>query len=201
LITRIESARLLCANKTYFGGGTIATLRVDRLEHSLRAQSSLVDANKPWLALEDGTPNFCGISELGERCVGKVALIYSHEYTGIGFNTLYTELGGMSAIESRAVQCATSVRLALRELVHANNGTHVATIYESGVEAHRGPVVAFNLWRSNGQPIGFVEVGTLASLVGIQLRCGCFCKYVCVCIHICSVTFCKRLALELVSCI
>lgn len=66
----------------------------------------------------------------------------------------------------------------LLELHHAN-GRPMAILYSDTDyedETRQGGVVAFNLLRSNGENIGFVEVLNMANLHKIYLRTGCFCN-------------------------
>nr|GLL38252.1 molybdenum cofactor sulfurase [Ipomoea trifida] len=109
---------------------------------------------------EDGTVSFLSIASIHH-----------------GFRVLNTLT--MSSVSRHTASLATYVRKTLLALRH-KNGEHVCTIY--GVNTPEilpgkvGPIVSFNLKRSDGTWYGYREVEKLASLAGIQLRTGCFCN-------------------------
>lgn len=63
--------------------------------------------------------------------------------------------------------------------LHHSNGTPVAKLYCNTTYDNRalqGGIVAFNLIRSNGEYVGYMEVLKMAALFNIHLRTGCFCN-------------------------
>eukprot|EP00038_Savillea_parva_P028571 m.65858 g.65858 ORF g.65858 m.65858 type:complete len:918 (+) comp8319_c0_seq3:88-2841(+) len=150
LIVRNESAPLLRA-KAYFGGG------------SLDAYSPTTTFVQPREALsgrfEDGTVSFLAIAALDS-----------------GFDVL-TQLG-MLAIQRHTFALAKYTAHGLEALRH-HDGSPVVQLYSAtkfDSEDIQGPVVTFNLKRSDGTWVGFAEVERLASLRGVHLRTGCFCN-------------------------
>lgn len=64
-------------------------------------------------------------------------------------------------------------------MLHHSNGRPVAKLYsDTAYDNHdmQGGIVAFNLIRSNGEYIGYMEVLNMAALFKIHLRTGCFCN-------------------------
>lgn len=64
-------------------------------------------------------------------------------------------------------------------MLHHNNGRPVAKLYsDTTYDNHdmQGGIVAFNLIRSNGEYVGYMEVLNMAALFKIHLRTGCFCN-------------------------
>lgn len=63
--------------------------------------------------------------------------------------------------------------------LHHRNGTPVAKLYADSDYEDRnsqGGIVTFNLIRSNGEYVGYMEVVNMAALFKIHLRTGCFCN-------------------------
>lgn len=64
-----------------------------------------------------------------------------------------------------------------REQQQQEHGTRSRSLpRRPGGVAGQGPVVAFNLLRADGSPVGHREMEKLASLSGILLRTGCCCN-------------------------
>lgn len=60
-----------------------------------------------------------------------------------------------------------------------SNGEPVAKIYTHdtfSTKETQGPIVNFNLLKSDGRFVGYGEVEQMAELYNIQLRTGCFCN-------------------------
>lgn len=60
-----------------------------------------------------------------------------------------------------------------------SNGKMVATIYcyDHFIDNKtQGPILNFNLFRSDGSIVGYTEVEKMAELYNVQLRTGCFCN-------------------------
>lgn len=63
--------------------------------------------------------------------------------------------------------------------LHHNNGNPVAKLYSDTDYEDcdlQGGIVTFNILRSNGDYVGYMEVLNMAALYKIQLRTGCFCN-------------------------
>eukprot|EP01018_Ginkgo_biloba_P031481 Gb_30425 [translate_table: standard] len=158
LIVRTEAAQKL--QKSYFGGGTVAASIAD------------IDFVKKREGLEqrfeDGTVSFLSIATLqhGFRAINQ-----------LGISNITRHTGSLTAYTSNKLA-------ALRH----SNGVQVCVLYGRhnigvsdfvnywGPSCQQGPVVTFNLKRSDGSWVGYREVERLAAIKGIQLRTGCFCN-------------------------
>ncbi|GAM28706.1 hypothetical protein SAMD00019534_118820 [Acytostelium subglobosum LB1] len=138
-------------NKLYFGGGTVnASLAQERF-HVFR--------NSNHQKFEDGTTSFLSI----------IALKY-------GFDML--ESLGVQNISNHTFSLVQHLYRTLTKLKH-HNGRPLVTIYADNDytdPSQQGAIINFNLFRSDGSPIGSNEVEKLASLKNIHLRVGCFCN-------------------------
>ena len=68
--------------------------------------------------------------------------------------------------------------ISMSELKHSN-GNKVCLLYcdtDFEGEEKQGPIINFNLLRSDGQVVGYSQVDKLASVFDIHLRTGCFCN-------------------------
>lgn len=151
LLVKNESADVL--KKTYFGGGTVGVSSPTECTHINR--SSLSDR------FEDGTVPFLDI----------IALRH-------GLDSLKNLGGGMKSISRHTFIVAQYFHHYLQSLHHGNS-QQVADIYCHGDfsdPSKQGPIVNFNLKRSDGSYIGFAEVDKMAQLYNIHLRTGCFCN-------------------------
>jgi molybdenum cofactor sulfurtransferase len=111
---------------------------------------------------EDGTVNFLDIIALQHairehrRLFGSQEAISRHTHTL--FHYLYQRMAGLR---------------------HAN-GQPVCQLYvdpKRGLDVeHQGPTLAFNLWRPDGRPVGYVEVERIANVHRIHIRTGGFCN-------------------------
>lgn len=138
--------------KRYFGGGTVTNALA----------TSAVQAFRPLLheRLEDGTVPFSSIAALAH-----------------GFAAL-DRLGGTEAIGRHTHALAQYLYKGLSELRHSN-GLKVCRIFgkhELDDESQQGPILAMVLVQADGSPVGYSEVGRMASLCGIHIRTGCFCN-------------------------
>ncbi|VDD86748.1 unnamed protein product [Enterobius vermicularis] len=150
LIVRHDSMELL--KKNYFGGGTVRLMVPD--DFSVFYKNDFSER-----LFEDGTVNYWGIAAV-ER----------------GFEDLEA-YGGMSEIENKTYRLSSALRKLLNQKY--DNGSPVAKIYEHSGDASsetQGPIVTFNLLRSDGTYVGYAEVEKMCSLYGIELRTGCFCN-------------------------
>lgn len=142
--------------RRYFGGGSVdivvpgSTFAVPRSEPTVLASMS------------SGTVHFRGIAALR-----------------FGFEEIH-RYGGMQRIHSHVTCLAQELVHRLRKLKHGN-GTSAVQVYgqqHSTIVSCPGSVVSFNVFRSDGNPVGFNDVSKLAALntPPIQLRTGCFCN-------------------------
>ncbi|XP_023756038.1 molybdenum cofactor sulfurase isoform X2 [Lactuca sativa] len=150
LVVGNEAAKLL--KKTYFSGGTVAASIADI--DFVKRREGIEES------FEDGTLSFLNIASIRH-----------------GFNILNTLT--TSAISRHTSSLARYTKNMLLALRHAN-GVEVCKIYGlhslKAVYSGVGPVISFNLKRSDGSWVGHREVEKLAFLSGIQLRTGCFCN-------------------------
>ncbi|KAH9288390.1 hypothetical protein KI387_032507, partial [Taxus chinensis] len=153
LIVRADAAQKL--QKSYFGGGTVAASIADI--DFVRKREGL----EQWL--EDGTSSFLSIAALqhGFKVINQ-----------LGISEIACHTGSLTAYTS-------TMLAALRH----SNGVHVCVLYGrhnakgyQGLSHAQGPIVTFNLKRSDGSWVGCREVEKLACIRGIQLRTGCFCN-------------------------
>ncbi|PNY07466.1 molybdenum cofactor sulfurase-like protein, partial [Trifolium pratense] len=150
LIVRNDAAKLL--KKSYFSGGTVAASIADI--DFIKRREGIEEL------FEDGTASFLSIASLHH-----------------GFKILNSLT--VSAISRHTTSLALYTRKTLLALRHGN-GSSVCILYgphNSMETCHEmGPIVSFNLKRSDGSWYGYREMEKLASLSGIQLRTGCFCN-------------------------
>ncbi|XP_064390150.1 molybdenum cofactor sulfurase-like isoform X2 [Halichondria panicea] len=151
LLVRRDCCGLL--RKGYYGGGTVAATVSRERFHVHRAQLHE--------RLEDGTVSFLSIAAL------------SH-----GFDAL-TRIGrSMEDISTHTFTLAQYVYTSLAHLRHSN-GSPVVIVYCHGRYAdpsQQGPIINFNVLRSDGRVVGYSEVDKLACVYDIHLRTGCFCN-------------------------
>ncbi|XP_045829507.1 molybdenum cofactor sulfurase isoform X2 [Trifolium pratense] len=150
LIVRNDAAKLL--KKSYFSGGTVAASIADI--DFIKRREGIEEL------FEDGTASFLSIASLHR-----------------GFKILNSLT--VSAISRHTTSLALYTRKTLLALRHGN-GSSVCILYgpHNSMETYHemGPIVSFNLKRSDGSWYGYREMEKLASLSGIQLRTGCFCN-------------------------
>jgi molybdenum cofactor sulfurtransferase len=156
------------SRRQYQGGGSVDIMLPNR-DYTVPKGRSIGLAS-----FQNGTSHFRGIANL------------TH-----GFDSL-ERVGGMSAIHRHASCLANEMSSLLRRMKH-NNGIPVIRLYGAwGSETRivggeddyddqnptRGPIVALNVFRSDGTAVGYNEVSKLASLnrPPIQFRTGCFCN-------------------------
>lgn len=144
--------------KTYFGGGTVSAYSSDTNFHVFRP--ALQDRYK------DGTPPFLEILSLryGFEMLAKLTVTP---------NKLTMDLVGQHTF------ClAHFVYHKLKGLRHYN-GQEACRLYsDTGhkTSSDQGPIINFNILRSNGDYVGYSEVSSLAAIYNIHLRTGCFCN-------------------------
>lgn len=145
---------------SYFGGGSVDAV--------LPSIDFVVPRSSPstLAAMSNGTVHFRGIASLSA-----------------GFDQL-DRMGGMIAIRKHTVALSRELAGQLKGLKH-RNGYPSVVIYGDWnedmslkMDNFPGPVVAFNIVRSDGSFVGYNEVSKLAALNNppIQLRTGCFCN-------------------------
>jgi molybdenum cofactor sulfurtransferase len=148
LLRREVAARM--GGKAYFGGGTVLAALAGSRFHRLRPE--------PSQRLADGTENFLGIVSLAPGLARLRAL-------------------GMGRIEAHVFALTRFMHDQLAGLRHFNGAPVVELYGPPPTGPHlRGPVLAFNLRRPQGEYVGYAEVEKLAGLYRIQLRTGCFCN-------------------------
>ncbi|CAL8109547.1 unnamed protein product [Orchesella dallaii] len=151
LIVRNESAHVL--KKQYFGGGTVNIAVPSQPFHVKRANL--------YERFEDGTIPFLSILAIRD-----------------GLDTLSRLCDSMDTIRERTFRLAQYFYKNLSSM-HYGNGQLVAKIYSDTdytSSKTQGPVVTFNLLRSDGSIIGYSEMEQIAYLHDVHLRYGCFCN-------------------------
>ncbi|KAF9353881.1 hypothetical protein BGX34_011309 [Mortierella sp. NVP85] len=141
--------------KKYFGGGTVSAIASDEPWQVYRA--SLHGR------FEDGTLNYMDIVALD-----------------LAFESIREIYGGYSNISPHVTALHQFLYRTMKELKHYNRAP-LCDIYVDGedlvgnAQAY-GPILNFNLRRSNGNWIGYGDVERLASMKNIHLRTGGFCN-------------------------
>ncbi|KAG0208544.1 hypothetical protein BGX28_000548 [Mortierella sp. GBA30] len=164
VIVKTELADKL--RKGYFGGGTVSAITSD--EHWQVYRSSLHGR------FEDGTLNYLDIVALD-----------------LAFESIKEIYGDYSKISPHVTTLHRALYQAMRGLKHYN-GAPLCDIYVDDAEENTaisetgsrlvgdprayGPILNFNLKRSNGQWIGYGDVERLASMKNIHVRTGGFCN-------------------------
>ncbi|XP_043587723.1 molybdenum cofactor sulfurase 1 [Bombus pyrosoma] len=149
LLVKNDSASAL--QKVYYGGGTIDVSLTSDLFHIKR---KILHQR-----FEDGTIPFLSIISLKH-----------------GFDILSSIT--MDKISKHVFSLARFLHRSLLILHHAN-GKPVAKLYcDTAFDNHniQGGIVTFNLMRSNGEYVGYMEILHMAALFKIHLRTGCFCN-------------------------
>ncbi|XP_011645423.1 molybdenum cofactor sulfurase 1 [Pogonomyrmex barbatus] len=137
--------------KVYYGGGTVnvalSTKRFHRKRQVLHQR------------FEDGTIPFLSIASLkyGFEILSKLT---------------------MDQISKHVFSLAKALHYSLLTLHHCNGKPVVKLYSDSDYEdrVSQGGIVTFNLIRSNGEYVGYMEVVNMAALFKIHLRTGCFCN-------------------------
>nr|XP_003703471.2 PREDICTED: molybdenum cofactor sulfurase 1 isoform X1 [Megachile rotundata] len=149
LLVKNSSADVL--QKVYYGGGTVDVSLSSEMYHVKR--KSLHER------FEDGTVPFLSIISLRH-----------------GFDILSSIT--MEAISKHVFSLAKFLYKSLL-MLHHSNGQPVVKLYSDTVYEDcnlQGGIIAFNLIRSNGEYVGYMEVLHVAALFKIHLRTGCFCN-------------------------
>eukprot|EP00761_Pharyngomonas_kirbyi_P001752 gb/GECH01001756.1/.p1 GENE.gb/GECH01001756.1/~~gb/GECH01001756.1/.p1 ORF type:complete len:788 (+),score=135.98 gb/GECH01001756.1/:1-2364(+) len=157
LIASKKALHKLRENKISFAGGTVLASAVESEFHKLRQSPA---------CFEEGTISYMDIVALNE-------VMKTHE------NISMLNLQHI-AQHTHDLACVMAERL--NSLQHFN-GVKLVEFYgnwSSMIDmkkvTNQGPIISFNLIRSNGQYIGYSEVSKLAVLNNICLRTGCFCN-------------------------
>jgi len=153
LILRNEAADSL--QKVYFGGGTVVSLISEERHHRLKEDFSA--------RFEEGTVSFLSLMSLRH-----------------GFNFIQSKFGGIANIERHTAALTDYAYEELEKLAHPS-GEKVVKFYGRHRWVNRklvdqGPILAFNVFRSDGSPVGYKEFNSLAAARNINIRTGCFCN-------------------------
>ncbi|KAF9093461.1 hypothetical protein BGX23_003282 [Mortierella sp. AD031] len=157
VIVKTELADKL--RKAYFGGGTVSAIASD--------ESWQVYRTSLHGRYEDGTLNYLDIVALD-----------------LAFDSIREIYGSYSSISPHVTALHRLLYQSMRSLKHYN-GAPLCDIYVEGMDsgldlvgdpALYGPILNFNLKRSNGQWIGYGDVERLASMKNIHVRTGGFCN-------------------------
>ncbi|EGI67561.1 Molybdenum cofactor sulfurase 1 [Acromyrmex echinatior] len=149
LLVKNKSSDVL--DKMYYGGGTVdIALSFERFH---RKRQIL------YQRFEDGTVPFLSIASL--------------QY---GFEIL-SKLT-MDQISKHVFSLAKTLHHSLLILHHCNDKPVVKLYSDSDYEDRKsqGGIVTFNVMRSNGEYVGYMEVLNMAAIFKIHLRTGCFCN-------------------------
>ncbi|XP_032687894.1 molybdenum cofactor sulfurase 1 isoform X2 [Odontomachus brunneus] len=149
LLVKNSSADVL--GKIYYGGGTVDVALASEMFHRKRRMLHQ--------RFEDGTLPYLSIASLR-----------------YGFDIL-SKLT-MDKISEHVFSLAKIFHHSLLTL-HHRNGKSAAKLYADSDYEDRnsqGGIVTFNLIRSNGEYVGYMEVVNMAALFKIHLRTGCFCN-------------------------
>ena len=149
LLVKNDSANVL--QKVYYGGGTV--------DVSLSSEMFHIKRQSLHQRFEDGTVPFLSIISLrhGLDILSSITMKKISEHVFSLAKVLYNSL----------------------LTLHHSNGKPVARLYSDTAYDDndlQGSIVAFNLMRSNGEYIGYMEVLNMAALYKIHLRTGCFCN-------------------------
>ncbi|KAF9128958.1 hypothetical protein BGW39_004610 [Mortierella sp. 14UC] len=157
VIVKTELADKL--KKSYFGGGTVSAITSD--------ESWQVYRTSLHGRYEDGTLNYLGIVALD-----------------LAFDSVQEIYGSYSAISLHVTSLHRLLYQSMKSLKHYN-GTSLCDIYVESTDLGSdlvgnpemyGPILNFNLKRSNGHWIGYGDVERLASMKDIHVRTGGFCN-------------------------
>ncbi|XP_066581358.1 molybdenum cofactor sulfurase isoform X2 [Prorops nasuta] len=149
LLVKNSSSDVL--KKQYYGGGTVKVVLSSEMFHKKR--TALHER------FEDGTINYLSV----------ISLQY-------GFDILSKI--SMKRISKHVFSLMRILHHSLLQL-HHHNGTPVVKIYSDTDYENgnlQGGIIAFNILRSNGEYVGYVEFLNMASLFKIHVRTGCFCN-------------------------
>ncbi|KYN27886.1 Molybdenum cofactor sulfurase, partial [Trachymyrmex cornetzi] len=149
LLVKNKSSDVL--DKMYYGGGTVDIALSSERFH--RKRQILYER------FEDGTVPFLSI----------VSLQYGFE--------ILSKLS-MDQISKHVFSLAKTLHHSLLTLHHCNGKPVVKLYSDSDYEDRslQGGIVAFNVMRSNGQYVGYMEILNMAAIFKIHLRTGCFCN-------------------------
>nr|XP_012223051.1 PREDICTED: molybdenum cofactor sulfurase 1 [Linepithema humile]XP_012223052.1 PREDICTED: molybdenum cofactor sulfurase 1 [Linepithema humile] len=149
LLVKNSSSDIL--RKVYYGGGTVDVALSSEMFHKKRQVLHQ--------RFEDGTVPFLSIASL--------------QY---GFE-IFSKLT-VDQISRHVFSLAKILYHSLLMLHHCNGKPVVKLYADSDYEdrSSQGGIVTFNLIRSNGEYVGYMEVLNMAALFKIHLRTGCFCN-------------------------
>lgn len=200
LVLRNDTALRALAHKTYFGGGTVSVSLQDTCHHVLRdtLAERFEDGTLPFLAIAALHAGFDALRRLATPA-GAPAEAPAGAPAGAPTATPSEALhAAIDAIDRHTALLTRHLARRLLALRHANGqpvcvlagDAHKTLLLRDATEINdeddekeleeyrqvQGPVVAFNVRRSDGVWVGPSTVGTLAALCGIQLRTGCTCN-------------------------
>ncbi|XP_068716282.1 molybdenum cofactor sulfurase-like [Montipora foliosa] len=151
LIVRNSSSYVL--RKTYYGGGTVQATISNEMFSVFR--KNLADK------FEDGTLPYleiialCHAFKAFEKLTGSMLAVLNHTHS-LALYT-YNEMCAMKHLSGKPL-CKIYCKTDFKD------------------ETKQGPIINFNLLRTNGTFVGYSEVEKMASLYNIHLRTGCFCN-------------------------
>ncbi|KAG0379282.1 hypothetical protein BGX24_001040 [Mortierella sp. AD032] len=157
VIVKTELADKL--RKSYFGGGTVSAITSD--------ESWQVYRTSLHGRYEDGTLNYLDIVALD-----------------LAFDSIREIFGNYSTISPHVTSLHRLLYQSMKSIKHYN-GTSLCDIYVESTDSGSqlvgnpemyGPILNFNLRRSNGHWIGYGDVERLASMKDIHVRTGGFCN-------------------------
>ncbi|ANZ73310.1 BA75_00630T0 [Komagataella pastoris] len=154
LVCKKSAGSYVFSGKKYFSGGTVeqVALYSDYAKRNLELHSILEEGTLPIHTL--------------------AALVSSYK----AFLSLY---GSFFNISDHVSYIAGEAYAQMSNLVH-NNGVSLVRFYGSetyGDSNLHGPIIAFNLFDSSGEPIGYYKVEKAAFKNNICLRVGAMCNY------------------------
>ncbi|XP_026825788.1 molybdenum cofactor sulfurase isoform X2 [Ooceraea biroi] len=149
LLVKNSSSGLL--EKVYYGGGTVDVALSSEMFHKKRQALHQ--------RFEDGTVPFLSIVTL------------QHGFEVLARLTI-------DKISKHVFSLARALHYSLLMLHHCNGKPVVKLYSDTDYEVHdsQGGIVTFNLIRSSGEYVGYMEVVNMAALFKIHLRTGCFCN-------------------------
>ncbi|XP_043250230.1 molybdenum cofactor sulfurase 1 [Colletes gigas] len=147
----VKNSSVDVLHKVYYGGGTV--------DVSLSSEMFHVKRKSLHQRFEDGTVPFLSI----------ISLKY-------GFDILSSIT--MKQISKHIFSLAKFLHNSLLMLHHSNENPVVELYSDTAYDNPdlQGGIVSFNLMRSNGEYVGYMEVLNMAALFKIHLRTGCFCN-------------------------
>jgi molybdenum cofactor sulfurtransferase len=144
----VKKSSLNKLNSGYFGGGGL-------LACDIYSSYKELNTNTCW---EFGTPNYMDILNLSS-C----------------FNYFEGVFGSMDNVGIHTRSLANWTKLELKKLKHYNN-TPLIELYSNDEKFDYGPIIAFNVLRSNGDKVGLKHLESILNLNNILVRVGSLCN-------------------------